>query len=105
MRYLAVIFPIVVAAAFLPPVTGQTNAVFSGDAVSAFQSNVRPLLRANCLACHRQDSRTSGLALDSRTDILAGGNRGPAVKPGQPDASLLIQAIEQKGDLKMPPGK
>ena len=66
---------------------------------------IQVILRANCLQCHNQQLKTSGLTLDSRSAILAGGNRGPAAKPGAPGESLIIQAIEQKGDLKMPPGK
>src|SRR5262249_6704005 len=49
--------------------------------------------------------KSSGLALDSREDILTGGNRGAAIKPGSPADSLLVKAVEQAGDLKMPPGK
>ena len=70
-----------------------------------FETQVKPVLRSNCLACHRQEGRNSGLALDSRKEALAGGNRGPAIEPGKPDESLLIRAVEQKGDLKMPPGR
>src|SRR5437870_2856462 len=70
-----------------------------------FEKNVQPVLRENCLTCHNQQARTSGLALDSRAAILTGGNRGAAVKPGAAAESLLIQAVEQKGALKMPPGK
>ena len=69
-----------------------------------FESRVEPLLKASCLPCHNEKNRTSGLALDSREAVLAGGNRGPAVKAGAPDESLMVRAIEQKGDLKMPPG-
>ena len=69
-----------------------------------YESRVEPLLKTSCLPCHNAKSRTSGLALDSREGALAGGNRGPAIKPGAPDESLLIRAVEQKGDLKMPPG-
>ena len=47
-----------------------------------FESRVQPLLKTNCLPCHNQKNRTSGLALDTREAILAGGNRGAAVKPG-----------------------
>ena len=63
------------------------------------------VLKTNCVPCHNQRTRTSGLVLDSRAGILAGGNRGAAVKPGSPSESLLIQAVDQTGDLKMPPGK
>src|SRR5204862_762929 len=73
------------------------------DAASFFEHNVQPVLKSNCLPCHNKKNRSSGLALDSRESMLTGGNRGPAVKPGAPAESLLIRAVEQQGDLKMPP--
>jgi Planctomycete cytochrome C. len=36
---------------------------------------------------------------------LKGGSRGPAVVPGDPEKSVLIHAVRQEGDLKMPPGR
>ena len=69
-----------------------------------FESTVRPILRKNCLACHNSQNKSSGLAVDTRSGILAGGTRGAAAKEGAATESLLIQAIEQTGDLKMPPG-
>ncbi len=65
---------------------------------------VQPIFKAKCQACHNEATRTSGLSLTSRDAALAGGNRGAAIKPGDPSGSLLTQAIEQAGDLKMPPG-
>src|SRR5881296_3774780 len=73
------------------------------DAGAVFENSVQPLLKTNCLPCHNQRNRSSGLALDSRESMLAGGNRGAAIKPGAPAESLLIRAVEQQGDLKMPP--
>ena len=67
-----------------------------------FTGNVQPLLSASCLSCHNQKVRSSGLALDARQDVLTGGNRGPAITAGSPDSSLMIQAVEHAGDLKMP---
>jgi mono/diheme cytochrome c family protein len=63
------------------------------------------VLKANCSGCHNQSNRSSGLSFDSREDILKGGKRGPAIKPGTPSDSLVIQAIEQTGELKMPLGR
>jgi hypothetical protein len=79
------------------PLSAQQNAG------AFFTDRVQPVLKTNCLPCHNQRNRSSGLALDSRESMLTGGNRGSAVKPGAPGESLLIQAVEQKGDLKMPP--
>ncbi len=44
-----------------------------------------------------------GLRLDSRENLLKGGSRGPAVVPGKPSESLLLRAVMQTGELKMPP--
>src|SRR5438128_2554577 len=69
-----------------------------------FESKVLPVFRQNCLRCHDDQTRSSGLSLVSRESLLAGGNRGPAIVPGRASESLLIQAVQQKGSLKMPPG-
>jgi hypothetical protein len=68
-------------------------------------SEIEQILKTNCQPCHNDGNRSSGLALSSRDAILAGGNRGPAIKPGSPSESLLVRAIEQSGELKMPPGR
>src|SRR5205085_10023690 len=45
----------------------------------------------------------SGLRLDSREHMLHGGDRGPAIVPGNTGASLVSKAIRQT-ELKMPVG-
>ena len=43
--------------------------------------------------------------MDSREAMLEGGTRGPALVPGDPQKSLLIQAVRQADPkLKMPMG-
>ncbi|MDA2930909.1 DUF1549 domain-containing protein, partial [Acidobacteria bacterium AH-259-O06] len=85
--------------------TGQTNSPekFTRQAIHFFEAEIRPLLHRNCLSCHSEETRTSGLSLETRDGILQGGSRGPAVRPGDSSQSRLIQAVEQVGDLKMPP--
>ncbi len=79
-------------------------AAFAQDAgVKFFETDVRPVL-ATCQGCHNERNKMSGLALDSREAVLAGGNRGAVLKPGSAAESVLIQAVEQTGALKMPPG-
>jgi cytochrome c553 len=69
-----------------------------------FELKVRPLLATNCYACHT-NSALGGLRLDSREAMLKGGKRGPAITPGNPEKSLLIQAVRQTDEnLKMPQG-
>ena len=68
-----------------------------------FESNVRPLLAGACYACHTE-AKSGGLRLDSRESMLQGGNSGPAIAPGDPEASLLIQAVSHRHErLRMPP--
>src|SRR5262245_8837547 len=71
----------------------------SPAAVEFFEKKVRPILAARCYECHGPDSKPEGgLRLDSRGSILKGGETGPAVKPGRPDESLLVDAIRY-GDV------
>ena len=68
-----------------------------------FEMKVRPLLARNCYACHTQ-SKMGGLRLDTREAILAGGSSGPAIVLGEPEKSLLFQAVTHThARLKMPP--
>ncbi len=68
-----------------------------------FETKIRPVLANNCYVCHT-NAESGGLRLDSREGLLKGGTSGPALVPGDPEKSLLIQAVRQTGDLKMPKG-
>jgi hypothetical protein len=68
-----------------------------------FESRVRPLLISKCSECHGPETQWGELRVDSRTALLKGGEHGPAIVPDNPQASLIIAAVERTGDLKMPP--
>ncbi len=74
----------------------------SGD---YFETKVRPILANNCYSCHT-NSALSGLRLDSLDSMKKGGKRGPAIIPGDPENSLMIQALKHSAadGLKMPMG-
>src|SRR3954449_6412058 len=67
-----------------------------------FEARVRPLLASRCQSCHGAEKRKGGLRLDRRDEAMKGGDQGPAIVPGKPDESPLIDAINY-GDLRMPP--
>ncbi|MFO0852160.1 MAG: PSD1 and planctomycete cytochrome C domain-containing protein [Gemmataceae bacterium] len=70
-----------------------------------FEAKVRPVLVEHCYKCHSQAGGQSkgGLRLDTRDGVRTGGDRGPAVVPGDV-ASLLLRAVRHTDpDLKMPP--
>ncbi|MGA3205601.1 MAG: DUF1549 domain-containing protein, partial [Bryobacteraceae bacterium] len=93
--------PIVIALSSLGVGTLRAQ---SASAPDYFELKVRPLLATNCYACHT-DSALGGLRLDSRESMLKGGSRGPALVPGDPEKSILIQAVRQTDPkLKMPMG-
>src|SRR5262249_59759733 len=77
----------------------------SPEQVEFFEKRVRPVLAENCLSCHGPKKQMSGLRLDSREAVLAGGDNGPAIRPRDPDNSPLIQAVRHQGERKMPPKK
>src|SRR5579862_6060823 len=72
--------------------------------IEFFEQKVRPVLVKNCYGCHSVEAKKNkgGLLLDTREGVRKGGDSGPAVVPGKPDKSLLIQAVRY-GELKMPP--
>ncbi|MBX7106405.1 MAG: PSD1 and planctomycete cytochrome C domain-containing protein [Gemmataceae bacterium] len=71
--------------------------------VEFFENRIRPALVTHCYSCHSGQKTKGGLALDSAAGWKKGGESGPAIEPGKPDDSRLIQAIRQTGELKMPP--
>jgi cytochrome c553 len=75
--------------------------------IEFFEKRVRPVLVNNCYTCHSASTNAKGgLRVDDRHGLLQGGGSGPAVVPGQPDKSLLIQAVRYTGETsKMPPKK
>src|SRR5688572_27162622 len=65
-----------------------------------FERDIAPLLVNHCLDCHHPNKRSGKLNLSTLADILAGGEQGSALTPGNPKASLLIQRVK---DGEMPP--
>jgi uncharacterized protein DUF1553/uncharacterized protein DUF1549/cytochrome c len=70
-----------------------------------FEKSVRPILAARCYECHSaQPSKPKGgLRLDVKAAAMKGGDSGPAIVPGSPKQSLLIDAINYGQLYQMPP--
>ena len=76
----------------------------SAEQVEFFEKRVRPVLVERCQKCHGAKEHKGGLRLDSRAAIMQGGDTGPAIVPGDPKASLLIEAVSYDPDgYQMPP--
>ena len=64
------------------------------------EKDVLPIFQVRCVACHGKRRQEGGLDLRTRASRLKGGRSGPAVLPGKPDLSPVIQKIESG---EMPP--
>ncbi len=63
---------------------------------------IMPILGAKCFVCHGRHVQQGGLDLRTASGMLKGGKSGPAIIPGKPEESLLVQKIASQ---QMPPQK
>ncbi len=88
----------------MPPAPAAQQ--ISAPDLQFFEAKIRPVLADRCYKCHSRlaDKIKGGLMLDTREGMLHGGDTGPAIDPGKPEDSLLVDAISYKDtDLQMPP--
>ncbi|MGH9632399.1 MAG: DUF1549 domain-containing protein, partial [Bryobacteraceae bacterium] len=84
-------------------VATAASCLWAADPKEFFETKVRPLLAKNCFACHTTTAM-GNLTMVSSEALKKGGNSGPAIIPGKPDESLLIQAVTHThSKLRMPP--
>ncbi len=95
MRHLVLLVPL------LAPIASAAEPKPDSAAVEHFEKTVRPLLVEHCGGCHINKAK-GGLKLDSRANLLKGGDTGPAVVPGDAAKSLLVKSLHYDGELKMP---
>ena len=86
-------------------VLGQSPSTDPAAGLEYFEQRIRPVLVEHCHECHSASAKKvqGGLRMDSRADLIAGGDSGPALVPGKPEESLLIRAVDHtERDLAMP---
>lgn len=69
----------------------------------SYARDIAPLFQQWCVSCHGGDEPEGGLRLDSLAGVMRGGDAGPAVIPGDPEASLLVAKVERRHRPSMPP--
>ena len=66
----------------------------AGADAPSFRDKVAPILEQRCLHCHGEATRKGNLSLQhGRRGAFKGGDSGPAVVPGKPDESMLLEMI------------
>src|SRR5206468_4672371 len=72
------------------------------ERTTAQSTQALSILNKNCVSCHGE-AHMSGLDLRTHEGLIKGGNRGPAIIPGDALKSLLYEAVSYRGKLLMPP--
>ena len=70
-----------------------------------FQSEILPMLRSNCLACHNRTRSKGDVILETPADIRKGNDDGSFVEPGNAKDSFLFSISAHLEDPVMPPAK
>ncbi len=85
------------------------SGAFGALAAPDYLRDIKPMLARQCVLCHGPTALKGKLRLDTAAGALQGGEHGPAVIPGKPDQSLLLQVIQGQHSeigrmpLKRPP--
>ena len=84
---------------------GSGQDILDEDTKISFTADVRPVLAANCFGCHQGAIVRGGYVMTDFESMVAGGESGePAIVPGNPDESPLIDLITiHDGVAEMPP--
>jgi mono/diheme cytochrome c family protein len=69
----------------------------------SFVERFQPIVSKNCSGCHTEGGHAGGLRLDDYASLLKGGDHGPAIVPGDPQASLVMKALRHEKVDQMPP--
>jgi WD40 repeat protein len=63
-----------------------------------FDRDILPIIETHCLRCHSAAAQKGGLVMDTREDLMEGGENGAVLTPGNGQASRLIKMVQ--GELK-----
>ena len=85
-------------------VPAAADSAADGVAPVSYYHDVRPLLQAHCLGCHQPAKSSGGLDLTAVQNAIKDGESGmPAIVPGKPEESYLIEQITPvDGEAAMP---
>src|SRR5690349_4879915 len=100
MRFLLILTPIVALPGIAAADPGKE---FTPEALAFYEKDVLPILKANCFKCHADGKNKGNFSLSTRAAILKGGDLGPAVILDKPAGSPLLNAVNYKDGLEMPP--
>jgi hypothetical protein len=84
---------------------GEGTSLAADDGTLKFSRDIAPIFLGNCMGCHNAEKKKKGFDLSTFQKLMAGGEDGKVILPGNPDESQLVLRIKGEGGLrKMPPG-
>ncbi|REJ90251.1 MAG: DUF1553 domain-containing protein [Planctomycetota bacterium] len=82
----------------------RVAAVASADDSVNYETDVKPVFKSRCFACHGALKQEGGLRLDTGEAIRAGGDSGPSVVVANIEESYLVERISAAdASYRMPP--
>ena len=70
----------------------------------SYTTEVFPILRDNCLACHSETAKAGGLILASYESLMKGGANGAPIVPGKSAESRMVRMLQGRIQPQMPMG-
>jgi Planctomycete cytochrome C/WD domain, G-beta repeat len=93
----------VFAAAFIAACAPRTTRVHGTQpSVRVAYSDVQAIFDDSCEHCHNEDKIKGGLLVESYDELVAGGDHGAAILPGDSGGSRLVQMVEGRLKPRMP---
>ena len=68
-----------------------------------YARDVAPVLRRYCAGCHNAEEANGEFRLDTYTEMLKGGDNGPALIAGDANVSRMVRMLNGQLDPRMPP--
>jgi hypothetical protein len=95
------------AVAGVPVATAPASPSAPIAATVHFVRDIQPILESRCLECHQPDKVKGELLMHTADALLKGGESGPGVVPGKPEASEIVKRLILPADHDdvMPPKK
>jgi len=94
---------VVLLASTIPSLSATSSAAEGHPSDLRFERDIQPIFREFCFDCHGATEELDG-SLDLRLVrfLTKGGDSGPAIEPGSPEASYLLDRVKNG---EMPPGE
>lgn len=68
----------------------------------SYANDIKPFFATHCVECHSGPKAKGGFNFDGYAALMKGGNKGPAIVPGDPDGSWAVRVLTGQGK-RMPP--